>query len=75
LGVHKRSIEREGFSAKRNAGAVDLGQAVYLTLCDRFVTDDYAQYHALRILNVFNTKRRTEVLKYDTFRRRLLALV
>lgn len=71
-GIHQRSIQEEGFSARRNAGAVDLGQAVYLTLCDRFVTNDQAQYRALRLLNVFNTKRRTEVIRYDAFRKRLL---
>ncbi len=71
FGVHKRSIQSEGFSPKRNAGAVDLGQAVYLTLCDRFVTNDRPQYQALRLLNVLNTKRRTEVILYDTFRTRL----
>lgn len=70
--IHQRSIQAEGFSARRNAGAVDLGQAVYLALCDRFVTNDQAQYRALRLLNVFNTKRRTEVMRYDTFRNRLL---
>lgn len=72
-GVHKRSIERQGFSPKRNAGALDLNQAVYLTMCDRFVTNDKDQYRALRLLNTFNTKRHTEVLRYDTFRSRLLA--
>jgi len=72
FGVHKRSIESKGFSPRRNAGAVDLAQAVYLTMCDRFVTNDKAQYRALRLLNTFNTKRRTEVLQYDTFRSRLL---
>ena len=70
--VHQRSIVEHGFSARRNAGGIDVGQAVYLALCDRFVTNDQAQYRALRLLNVFNTKRQTEVIRYDTFRNRLL---
>jgi len=73
--VHQRAMQKENFSAKRNAGAIDLGQAVYLTLCDRFVTNDRAQYRALRLLNVMNTKRRTQVMSYDTFRSRLLVFV
>lgn len=69
--VHRRGIQQQKYS-KKNASAIDLFQAVYLTLCDRFVTDDKAQYKGLRLLNVFNTTRRTQVLKYDTFRNRLL---
>lgn len=70
--IHQRSIQERNFSPNRNAGAIDLGQAVYLTMCDRFVTADRAQYRALRLLNVLNKKRRTEVLEYDRFRNRLL---
>ncbi len=69
--IHQRGIKDESFAKKRNAGAIDLGQAVYLTLCDRFVTDDRAQYRGLRLLNVLNSKRRTKVMRYDTFRSRL----
>lgn len=72
--VHKRAIQEHKFQKKRNAGAIDLGQAVYLTLCDRFITDDQAQYRAIRLLNVFNTKRNTQVMRYDHFRDRLLVL-
>jgi hypothetical protein len=71
--VHQRGIQERNFSANRNAGAIDLGQAAYLPLCDRFVTDDRAQYRGLRLLNVLNGKRRTQVMRYDTFRNRLLA--
>jgi hypothetical protein len=70
--IHKRAIQEHGFQERRNAGAIDLGQAVYLTMCDRFITNDRAQYQAVRLLNVFNTKRHTQVMRYDTFRRRLL---
>lgn len=69
--VHQRGIQEQNFSERRNAGAIDIGQAVYLTLCDRFVTDDRAQYRGLRLLNVLNSKRRTHVMRYDTFRSRL----
>ena len=71
---HQRSIRQHGYSRSRHAGAIDLGQAVYLAMCDRFVTDDKTQYRALRLLNTLNTKRDTQVLRYDTFRRRLLLL-
>jgi len=70
--VHKRAIQEHKFQERRNAGAIDLGQAVYLTMCDRFITNDRAQYRAIRLLNVLNTKRKTQVLLYDNFRDRLL---
>lgn len=72
-GIHTRGIRINRFSSSGNAGAIDLTQSVYLTLCDRFVTSDRAQYRALRQLNVLNTKRRAQVLQYRTFRKRLLA--
>ena len=71
--VHKRAIQEHKFQERRNAGAIDLGQAVYLTMCDRFITNDRAQYRAIRLLNVLNTKCNTQVMRYDYFRKRLLA--
>lgn len=70
--VHKRAIQEHKFQERRNAGAIDLGQAVYLTMCDRFITNGRAQYRAIRLLNVFNTKCNTQVMRYDYFRDRLL---
>lgn len=70
--VHQRGIQERNYSERRNAGAIDLGQAVYLTFCDRFITGDRAQYRGLRLLNVLNSKRRTQIMRYDTFRSRLL---
>lgn len=71
-GMHSRSVRAQNYSRRRVAGAFDLGQAVYLRFCDRFVTQDLAQYRALRFLNVLNTEERAEVLTYDAFRDRLL---
>jgi hypothetical protein len=72
--LHQRSVKVNGYSRHRNAGGIDLGQAVYLRLCDQFVTDDRAQYRGLRFLNRFARKKGylTEVLTYDAYRRRLL---
>lgn len=73
-GIHARSVRINRFSSSSNAGGIDLTQSVYLTLCDRFITSDNAQYRALRQLNVINTKRKTQVLRYSMFRNRLLSL-
>ena len=72
--AHQRSVQRQGYSRGRNAGGIDLGQAVYLRLCDRFVTDDYEQYRGLRFLNRFNrvAGHKSEVWTYQAFRKRLL---
>lgn len=71
-GMHCRSVRLNKYSRKRLPGAFDLGQAMYLRFCDRFVTYDFAQYQALRFLNMLNTIDRPEVLTYDAFRNRLL---
>jgi hypothetical protein len=71
-GMHCRSVRAEKYSRKRVPGAFDLGQAVYLRFCDRFVTQDLPQYRALRFLNVLNSEKRADVLTYDAFRNRLL---
>jgi hypothetical protein len=72
--VHHRSVKGDRFSRAKNAGGIDLGQAVYLRLCDRFITNDRAQHRALRFLNQFSRAAGygAEVLTYDAFRRRLL---
>jgi hypothetical protein len=66
--THQRSVRRNGFARKHHAGGIDLGQAVYLRLCDRFLTSDGPQYRALRFLNRFNDVERPEVIRYETFR-------
>lgn len=72
--LHQRSVKQDRYSRSRNAGGIDLGQAVYLRLVDRFVTDDRAQYRGLRFLSRFAQAAdyHVEVLTYDAFRRRLL---
>ncbi len=68
--VYARAIRQEKFGRK-NAGNIDLWCATYLPSCDVFVTEDFAQYKALRLINTFN-QRRTKVLLYSRLRQRLL---
>ena len=72
--LHHRSVKTLRFGKTNNAGGIDLGQAVYLRFCERFVTHDRPQYRALRFLNRFSraAKYEAEVLTYEAFRRRLL---
>lgn len=74
--LHNRAVRPTRFSRHRNAGGIDLGQAVYLRLCDRFITNDVAQYRGLRFLNRFNRSKdyECEVWMYQSFRGRLLLL-
>jgi hypothetical protein len=75
LGMANASLERsmraEGYGPKGKAGACDLWSAVYLMLCDCFVTFDTDQYKNFRRLSVLNP-RRTKILLYNYFRNRLL---
>lgn len=73
--LHHRTMPDQRYSAKWHADAIDLQQAIYLRFCDRFVTADGPQYRAIRLMNRFNVDRRTEVLRYDAFRGRLLVSV
>ncbi len=68
--IYARAIRQKNFG-RNNAGNVDLWCATYLPSCDVFVTEDVAQYRALRLINKFN-RRRTEVLLYSRLRQRLL---
>ncbi len=71
-GLHLRSIQRSHYSRGRNAGGLDLTQAVYLRLCDRFVTHDRSQCRALRFLTRFVRRNRPVVQSYRNFREVLL---
>jgi hypothetical protein len=70
--LHQRSVRMSHYSRQRHAGGVDLAQAVYLPRVDRFVTNDQAQYRAMRILRCIAGTRVGEVQKYTDFRSRLL---
>lgn len=42
-GLFVRSVQKEGFSKKRNPGSIDTQQAIYLAGCDVFATADWNQ--------------------------------
>lgn len=68
--IYCRSFARSGYGT-RNAGNVDIWFGAYLAQVDRFVTNDLRQYQALRLVaRIFAPK--CEVLRYDSFRRRLV---
>ena len=73
---YERAVQPTRYGWRRKPGTIDLSFAVYLPLCDRFVTADEGQFRALRMLNVYNKSlnetRRTEVLLYNQFLRRLI---
>lgn len=69
--IFNQAIKENGYSPKKNPGSIDLWCAVYLWFCDFFVTDDYAQYKALRLVNTFNP-RKTIIILYQNFRKRML---
>jgi hypothetical protein len=69
--IFARALQKDKFGSGRNPGTIDLWCAIYLPLCDVFVTDDVAQRRALRILNVLNGKR-SRIMSYEEMRARLL---
>lgn len=74
--IHYAAFWTKKAGPKNRTGIIDLLYAVYLPLCDVFVTHDTlhgGQYDALRVLNVFNSRRpRTHVLNWNQFRGGLL---
>lgn len=73
-GLYARALQEQGYGPERNAGTVDLWFGVYLAHCDFFITDDRAQYKALRVINRIGQRRRSraKVLLYDQLRERLI---
>jgi len=65
-GMYVRSVKATHFSKKKNPGSIDTQQAIYLTLCDVFVTADKAQYRMLRLLAPFGHKKRY-IWQYSVF--------
>jgi hypothetical protein len=59
---------------RNKVGLLDLWAGMYLPLCDCFITHDFDQFEALRIVNVFSKRRpRARVLRWSHFRKVLLA--
>lgn len=73
-GMYARALRDEGHGHRKNAGTIDLWFAVYLAHCDCLVTADYAQYKALRVINLIGPRRRNRatVLLYDRFKKDIL---
>jgi hypothetical protein len=69
--IFARALRKDNFGSGHNPGTIDLWCAIYLPLCDVFVTDDVAQRRALRALNVLNGKG-SRVMSYGEMRARLL---
>jgi hypothetical protein len=59
IGIYNQSFQLDGHSPKRNAGAIDTNQAVYLALTDVFVTNDLAQRKMLRLVARMGKKSRS----------------
>lgn len=72
-GLYSRSISNKNFGKKKNPGAIDTKQAIYLIAGNRFVTADIKsrQYRAIRIVSKLGQKER-KVLKYEEFSRMFL---
>ena len=71
--LYGRSVRIDRYSGKFNPGIIDLWNSVYLPLCDVFVTNDWNQYKALRLVNRFNRNGHiTRVRHYPDFRRMLV---
>lgn len=68
-------VWESGNGSRNRANKLDLWSAVYLPFCDVFVTHDTkkgGQLRALRLLNVFNSRRpRTHVVHWPKFREAL----
>jgi len=76
--IFARVLQESRYGPKGKPGTLDLWCAVYLPVCDVFVTNDNGQHRALRLLNVLSSRigdppmPKTRVLKYVAFRRVLV---
>jgi hypothetical protein len=70
--AYRRAIKQQGFGWKKNAGALDLWSAVYLTCADTFVTHDKHQRRALSVLNR-GSRRVTRIVSFTQWRQELLS--
>ena len=73
-GLYARALRGQDYGPRSNAGTIDLWCAVYLAHCNFMVTDDRAQYEALRVINAIGERRRAraQVLLDDQLRKRLV---
>ena len=68
--AYRRAVQTENWGKRTNPGIMDLLCAVYLPLCEVFVTHDTAQRRALRLLACLSPNR-PRVQSWVDFRRRL----
>lgn len=65
------SVKKSNYSTRknRNPGSIDLQQAMFLPICDTFVSEDKRQRRALRIISRF-AKRRPNIWSVTQFMKR-----
>ena len=69
--IYQRAVQEQCHGHKRNPGLLDLWSAIYLPICDVFVTQDTRQRRALKILNKAN-RRPSQILSYAQWKLSLL---
>ena len=70
-GMYVRSVRTRGFSKRKTPGSIDTQQAIYLAICDVFVTADQNQHRMLRLVAPFGHKKR-QIWSYTKFEQWLL---
>jgi hypothetical protein len=77
MSVYYAAVWVPSHGPRSTVGVLDLWSAVYLPLCDLFVTHDTkngGQHEALRMINVLNRRSpRTRVLRWSEFRSVIVA--
>jgi len=66
-GLYIRSVQMSHFSKKINPGSIDTQQAIYLAMCDIFVTADQRQHRMMRMLIPFGHVK-IRIWSYDQFK-------
>ena len=66
-GLWARTYKLKNYGKKSSPGSIDTQQAIYISICDCFVTADSGQYDMLRLVKQFGHKKRI-IWKYDRFR-------
>lgn len=69
--IYSRAIKPGKYGVRGKPGTIDLWCAIYLPVCDVFVTDDIPQRRALRLLSVLSSKK-ARIMSYVEMRARLL---
>jgi len=71
ISIFNRAIKQFNFAKRKHPGGIDIQQAIYLSFCDYFITNDPGQYKMLKVISKLGHRER-KIIKFGKLKEMLM---